>query len=657
MKRIALFFPFISTAFADEPSIFSGNEILVTATRFDQTRSDQPVGVSVITEEAIRNSPASSLPELLSGLAGIKTRNVDGSSDPQIDLRGFGMSGTQNTLVLLDGQRLNEIELTSISWSAIPLASISRIEVVRGAGAVLYGGGATGGVINIITKTPRAGNGSVAFNGGSYGKKALSGHFDASGARAGMSLSVNSLDSDNYRVNNRERQKSFEGDIHYALGTGTAMLKFGADSMSLRLPGTRSYLQLVSDPRGTSTPNDYGTRDGGHFSIGARQSMGSAEFDGELSWRSVKRTAFFANFGGSYLDTRSGVIAATPRFRIPYGDHTLLLGLDLDTWDYNSSRSSAPAAAPLAHVLATQNDEAAYFLDTMKIDADTSLTLGGRIQRVKTHADDTLNTASYAHGNQARTPRAYEFGIRRLVERDWTLYARVGNSFRTATVDEIYNQYGGPVFDSMIAMLEPQTSHDREIGADFEKGDLHLHGSLYHMDLNNEIHYNALTFTNMNLSPTRRYGLELEGRWGVRTDLELFGSYTYAVSKFRSGVYGGVNVAGNAIPLVPRQAASFGMSSVLPGTMRLEAVVDYVGRQYFDNDQSNTFGRKIPDYATANLKLSRKSGPWTLNASVGNLFDKHYYSYGVASTFTPGVYNAYPMPGRNFTVGAEYRFE
>ena len=71
--------------------------------------------------------------------------------DATIDLRGFGDTANSNTLILLDGQRLNPIDSGSISWSTIPLANIERIEIIRGAGTVLYGDRATGGVINIIT--------------------------------------------------------------------------------------------------------------------------------------------------------------------------------------------------------------------------------------------------------------------------------------------------------------------------------------------------------------------------------------------------------------------------------------------------------------------------------------------------------------------------
>src|SRR6185295_8271289 len=60
---------------------------------------------------------------------------------------------TSNTLVLVNGRRLNDIDIAGVDFSAIPRESIERIEITRGnSGAVLYGDGAVGGVINIVTK-------------------------------------------------------------------------------------------------------------------------------------------------------------------------------------------------------------------------------------------------------------------------------------------------------------------------------------------------------------------------------------------------------------------------------------------------------------------------------------------------------------------------
>src|SRR6267142_547867 len=109
-------------------------------------KRDQPINVTVITGEDIRSSGETSLPRLLARQPGVFVRDSSGSPDMQVDLRGFGVTGDQNTLVLLDGRRLSEYELTSARWSSIPIESIDRIEIVRGSGAVLYGGGATGGV-------------------------------------------------------------------------------------------------------------------------------------------------------------------------------------------------------------------------------------------------------------------------------------------------------------------------------------------------------------------------------------------------------------------------------------------------------------------------------------------------------------------------------
>ena len=177
------------------------------------------------------------------------------------------------------------------------------------------------------------------------------------------------------------------------------------------------------------------------------------------------------------------------------------------------------------------------------------------------------------------------------------------------------------------------------------------------MDLRNEIHYNAITFTNMNLSPTRRYGLELEGKWALTNTLSGFANYTYTEAIFREGVYSGVNVAGNHIPVVPRHALTFGGTWHATPNTRLNTTVNYVGSQYFDNDQTNDFGQKIPAYTTVDLKLNHDIGNWTLSGAVNNLFNEKYYTYGIRSTSTPGRYNAYPMPDRNFMFSAAYAFK
>ncbi len=112
---------------------------------------------SIITRDAIERAPQASLADIIAREAGVQTTSLYGGvngAGTAIDLRGFGATGPSNTLVLVDGRRLNDWDLPGFDLSTIAKDSIERIEITRGnSGAVLYGDGAVGGVINIVTRS------------------------------------------------------------------------------------------------------------------------------------------------------------------------------------------------------------------------------------------------------------------------------------------------------------------------------------------------------------------------------------------------------------------------------------------------------------------------------------------------------------------------
>ena len=173
---LALGLVFVSSAYAETLPEFVSDTIVVTPTRFEEPAPPTPGSLIVITRQDIERAPATSVPDLLAGTVGTMVTPLYGALgiDSSVSLRGTGSGGTttSNTLVLLNGQRLNPIDSGSIDWSLIPLTSIERIEVMPGSGTVLYGDRSTGGVINIITKKS-ADTRYVSAGVGSYGLREL----------------------------------------------------------------------------------------------------------------------------------------------------------------------------------------------------------------------------------------------------------------------------------------------------------------------------------------------------------------------------------------------------------------------------------------------------------------------------------------------------
>ncbi|MDA8107443.1 MAG: TonB-dependent receptor [Betaproteobacteria bacterium] len=646
-------------SFAPAARSQSDNEALVvTAVRFPERRLDAPVGMTVITAKDIARDTARTLPELLEHLGGLYIRDNSGDPNRQLDLRGFGITGDQNTLVLLDGIRLNENDLSTTNLAAIPLQSIERIEILRGSGAVLYGGGATGGVINIITKGPQPNRrDAYGYAGyGAYGSAEARASVNLAGERFGALFSGSHYESDNYRVNNRVRQDDATGELRYGGGDASLAVKFGTDSQRLQLPGTRNEIELASDPRGTDTPGDWSTRDGNFVTLLGRRWLGDVELAADLGYRDQLATANYQSLGAYY---RAALHSTTfsPRLRwqaSPYGIATsLVAGIDLGYWGYGRQFAASPASigSPSATDSATQDASAFYAQYNVQVTHAAKVTLGWRTERVT----NALEQGGFAPSSQSQTrsPHAGEAGLQYALTPKWTAFGRVGTSFRIATVDE-------NAFTSTGNLLEPQTARNRDAGLEYRANGMHLRADAYAIDLENEIYFSPLVVpfgANTNLSPTRRTGIELSGEWHATHALDLAASLIYQTAKFKYGVYGGVDVAGRDVPLVPRALANLRASWRLPQKTRLDGTLTYVGHQRYDNDQANTFPQMMPAYALADLKLSRKVGEWTLAASVNNLFDKHYYSYAIVNSFgcsTPIC--AYPEAGRTWFASAERRF-
>jgi iron complex outermembrane recepter protein len=643
-----------SVAFAQDQ-----DAVVVTAKRFPERRVDAPIGMTVITAEDIARDTARTLPEVLSRLGGLHARNNSGSPDLQIDLRGFGITGDQNTLVLLDGVRVNENDLSSTKLSAIPLNSIERIEILRGSGGVLYGDNAVGGTINIITRGPASARPAVSLGAGSYGTYDLKASASASGERSGAAASAGHLESDNYRVNNRLRQENMAGDLRLSAGGNDLGLKFGAETQRLQLPGVRDENQLVSDRRGATTPGDWSAREGAFATLSLKRVLLDAELAVDLGHREQVADAYFANFAPTaYSEIRTRSNSLSPRVRWPFAafgvPSVLVAGVDWTGWDYDRRFAAAldGFGSPGSTTSGSQESTGAYAQYSAQLLERTRLTLGGRAQRVTDHRVSTgFGTTDQS---QTQTPHAGEVALSQDLSAALRVHAKAGRSFRVANVDENGSTLTGD-------LLKAQTARNREVGAEYRGTGFGAGANVYRIDLDNEIYFSPLAFpagssfagANVNLSPTRRRGFEVFANARLAS-LDLSANVIRQEARFVTGTYGGVDVSGNDVPLVPRVLANLS-ATWRAAAARLTGAVSYVGRQRYDNDQDNAFPRAMPAYALVDLKLAHDAGAWTLSATINNLLDKKYYSYGIVNSFscaTPVC--AYPQAGRTFFLAAQY---
>ena len=178
-----------------------------------------------------------------------------------------------------------------------------------------------------------------------------------------------------------------------------------------------------------------------------------------------------------------------------------------------------------------------------------------------------------------------------------------------------------------------------------------MQSSIYNMDLENEIHFNPALFYNVNLDPTRRYGSETSASLRVSDSVTLRGGMAYTRAVFREGRSRAMTCRWCRTTLLCGGVTW----NIWQNYLVFDATVRAWSERIMDNDQANT-QRRIPADATVDLKLSGAYEHFFWSLSVNNLFDAQYYDYAIASSFTPGRFAAYPLPGRTYMVKAGATF-
>jgi len=657
------------------------DEVVVTATRDWEEVRRVPADVSVITEEDIKKSGATSLVEVLEKLEGIQIRSYSGQS-PQamVDLRGFGGDNPfGKTLVLIDGRRQNRPDMSSNNWFQIPLGNIERVEVVRGANTVLYGDNAIGGVINIITKKGKGKlSGAASATFGSYGLH--NERVGATGKQGKLSYAVNGENyfSWGYRDRSKLASQSAGFDFGYDLSDHIQLsLGIAGNRSDYNLPGALTKAQMNQDRRqyqpatpenwANAAPDDDGRDRTGRITLGA---MAAHETLGQLDLLfSYGKNAYEYNMpswnSNQYTNTDMDSYAFTPKYtleRAIYGfQNKFAAGLDYYDEPYRkASWNSRERQVKNGWAELRRKTLEFYLRDEFSPWKRLILAAGYRAGNTTIGGDytDATDPKNNFSDQEKRHPaEAWEGSATFLIGKKSNLYGKYARIYRIPFLDEqaSFNGWGGGFYTN----LEKEQGQSMEVGTLlYPLEALKISLSLFRIDMEDEITWNNTTKRNENLDRTRHQGAEGSFSWNIMGYVTLNGQFTYHLATFEDGQYNK-----KELPLVPNRIVGASADIKLPFHFYLRPEVRYVSDCYLSGDYDNTT-EKLSSFIIYNLYLSfqkrqdiRKQA-FNIRAfvAVENINNEKFSGFGTDNESWGGLNTYYPMPERTFKGGVTLEF-
>lgn len=166
--------------------------IVVTASRMEESILKAKADMSVVGREEIEQMHMDNVEEVLRTVPGVQFLDY-GSNGLNANVSGIRINGSKDVVILVDGVRVNDFKGAGSSgymFAALMnnMDNIERVEVMRGSAATMYGSGAKGGVINIITRRPEGAKTVIDIAKGSFGKEAYK--FNTQAAKDKVSYNI-----------------------------------------------------------------------------------------------------------------------------------------------------------------------------------------------------------------------------------------------------------------------------------------------------------------------------------------------------------------------------------------------------------------------------------------------------------------------------------
>jgi iron complex outermembrane receptor protein len=619
-------------------------ETVVTASRLSIPLRESPAATTVLTRAELERSPRGlAVGEALASVPGLR---IDAPADAErvhLSIRGQGIlaeSGIRGIKVLLDGLPLNDPTGVAPDLYDVDWATVDRAEVLRGPSAALYGGGGSGGVLNLTTARgagPLSARGSAI--GGSYGYRKTLAELGGSSAPLDYRFSVSQAAADGYRDHNAFWSDNAYGKLRYAPRPGVELEQVLAwtDYDEQNAEGLNA-LQVQQDRRQANP-------DAAPFDERFKTSRFTGGLTGRVALARDQALRFAAYVRTTrYLEPRPRELVrkqmTTPGLSLQYDldsgrgairNHASLGGEA--SWQaidklsfYNPGRAGQDSL--LSNNNIQQRGQAVFALDRIELPRGWSVTLGGRY--------DYIFNKLYDHPFQDNPDLTGQKTFRQATGRvgvawAWNpylnLYANWGQGFLPPSTEELVNNplsYGGFNQDLVAA-----TSSGEEVGARGVLGrNLSYELCGFRLDTDNDFdRYRlssrpGLTFYR-NSGASRRWGTESRASWKPLRSLAMDAAYTWSWFRYTSPVA----IDGHFLPNSPAHQLALDLEVRLARDLTLG--VDTEMQSQWELDTQNS--AHVPGFALWNAGLEQRWRAGGLAGAVAigarNVFGASYMAY------------------------------
>ncbi len=640
--------------------------IIVTSSRLGQPGYKIASNVTVITADQIEASNAQSVPDILREAQGINVFDNSTAKTATFDIRGFGDTATRNVLVLVNDRKINPIDVSGPNLDEIPIEAVERIEIIRGAGSVLYGDNAVGGVINIITKQGKGDlHGKV---GGLYGSYDTSGErLEVSGSQKKLSYFLYSkyLDQRGYRSNSDELAKDFSTRLGYEFNQNFSVdLELAYHKDNTGLPGglTEADLSRLNRRASTNETDFSSTKDRySKLSFNVKpwpEDVDFGNFTVDFLYRNRDTYDEFNTFGPFHTKRSLDTYGVTGKYifdRTVFNkDVNFVTGIDY----YDNTNDILGSGDNVDDITIGKTEFGIYDFLQYEFLHNLFVSGGTRYNR----ADYTFDQRNVTVNQKQRPDKWVNMGgLKYEYAKGSNLHFNWQQTFRFLATDEWYSTANFPGFGitpGLNLSLKQQSGVQYEVGIKHDFNDaVIIDITPYYIINTNEIFFDPVTFGNSNYDKTRRGGVE----FGQRVDLLKFvdldfltgldseTSYTYQDAQFDKGANDG-----KKIPMVPMHEASQGITAQFLKYYNLTLTERYVGSRFAINDVENVTSPVKP-YNVLDGKIAYKRDSYDIYIAVNNILDKQYSTY-VAKSTTSTSKSYFPAPERNYSVGVDLKF-